>query len=259
VKLATVLGGATPFKANNINDTFRGLVQTDTGERPAIIKDLHAKELANEVLVAALGLTLGLPVPAPYIGLATPDRLPAQKGPEFDGGRLVYVSVDVQQPQVAMLCAAGVPVHAVLARLAQWADLGRLYGFDTLVANVDRHAGNLLFCGNKEVWLIDHGHCFTGPAWSAEDLEPADKSVPNRLNEWLTPSLDDTKRTAVAGKAATVPGEVSRMDLRALAEANYVANLLNDGDFEAVVAFVRDRCASTPKLSAASLGVGLVV
>jgi hypothetical protein len=150
VKLGRVLAGAKPFKANNINDTYRGMVLTDDGEKISFIKDLEPKELANEVMTAAIGLMLGLPVPPPILALASDDRLLAKKGPVFEDGRLVFASADVAQPQVAMLYISG-GGEKVLLRLAAWSQLGRLYGFDAFVANIDRHAGNILFSGDREV------------------------------------------------------------------------------------------------------------
>lgn len=258
VMLGQVLAGAVPFKAGNINDTFRGVVLTDAGERSAFIKDLEPRELANEVFAAALGLGLGLPVPPPCLALAMPDRLAASKGPILNGGRLVFASVDVNQPQVAMLYVGGAR-EAVLARLAQWQQLGHLYGFDALVANIDRHEGNLLFSGDREVWLIDHGHCFTGPGWVPADLAPPDRTVVNRLKDWLTPALNETQRVATANVATRVEIETARIDVRALAMSNHLAELLGSGDLEAVVAFVNERCAHIPRLASAALGLERLV
>ena len=103
VRLGLVLAGATPFKADNINDTYRGAVLLDDGERTAIIKDLEPKELANELLGAAIGTLLGLPIPPAVLAFASADRLAASKGPILNDGRLVFASVDVGQPQVAAL------------------------------------------------------------------------------------------------------------------------------------------------------------
>jgi hypothetical protein len=258
VLLGRVLAGATPFTVGNITDTYRGVILTDHGERTAVIKDLPIKELANEVLCAAIGLRLGLPVPPPYLAWAHPDRFQARKGPELGEGRLVFASVAVEQPQVAMLYNNGGGA-AVLNRLAAWRALGRLYGFDALVANIDRHAGNILFSGDREVWLIDHGHCFTGPNWRAADLSPPDRSVPSRLSEWLTPVLDDSKKTTTARDAAQVETDVSRMDLRDLALANHMAVLLSGDDLDAVLGFLDERHPHVPRLAAMTLGLGRLV
>jgi hypothetical protein len=79
-----------------------------------------------------------------------------------------------------------------------------VYGFDAWIANIDRHERNLLFSGDKEIWLIDHGHCFSGPQWNSADLEPQREYV-NRLQQWLTPAMSSARRAAVAGSAALTP------------------------------------------------------
>jgi len=255
VGLAQVLAGATPFKAGNINDTYRGAIRTDTGQdRPAIIKDLAARELANEVFAAALGLAAGLPIPPAYLAFATSDRLALKHGPLLEGGRLVFASVDVGQPQVAMLCQDHGNA-AVMARLSAWSDAGQLYGFDALVANIDRHAGNLLFSGDREVWMIDHGHCFTGPTWGPGDFRPPEVRVRNRLSEWLTPHLGPAQRTRAAHGAGRLSEAVHTADFETLAVANHLAELLDEGDFSAVVTFLTGRHPHTPSIAAEALGV----
>ncbi|WP_421929826.1 hypothetical protein [Neoaquamicrobium sediminum] len=258
VRLGRVLAGAIPFRENNINDTYRGIVLTDEGEQTAIIKDLEPKELANEVLVAAMALLFGLPVPPPVLAIATPDRLAATKGPQLGEGRLVYASIDVNQPQVAMLYLQG-GGKGVLERLAKWAELGRLYGFDALVANIDRHAGNILFSGDREVWIIDHGHCFTGPRWTASDLQPADRPTVSKLKEWLTPVLDYKARNEKAAEAAWVETETEKMDLNAVALSNHMSELLTQADLDAVLEFVNGRYRHVPRLAAQALDVGGLV
>jgi hypothetical protein len=258
VELGRVLAGATPFKVGNINDTFRGVVWTDRGERTAIIKDLEPRELANEVLAAALGRRLGLPIPPACLAFADSDALAVTKGPALDGGRLVFASIDVGQPQVAMLYNGG-GGPSVLARLAQWPHMGRLYGFDALVANIDRHAGNLLFSGEREVWLIDHGWCFTGPNWNAGDLNPPERSVRSKLREWLTPALEEDQRQAASRVASSIEIDMARLDLRAVAVANHLSELLASGDLEAVLGYLQDRCAHVPRLAAETLNIEILV
>jgi len=221
-------------------------------DRPAILKDLPPKELANEVFAAAIGMSIGLPIPPPYIAFASSDRLSASKGPEIDGGRLLFASVDVQQPPIAMLYSGGLG-PAVFRRLAQWQGVGKLYGFDSLTANIDRHPGNLLFGGGGQVWLIDHGRCFTGPSWSPRDLERPDASVANRLREWLTPVLDDSLKSAAAGEAAGVGTLLRDTDFSMLASANHVSELLDAGDFLAVVDYLGGRREHTSRLASEAL------
>jgi hypothetical protein len=62
---ARALAGAVAFKAEgipNVTDTYKGLILTSGGDVvAAVIKDLPARELANEVLAASLGYNLRLP------------------------------------------------------------------------------------------------------------------------------------------------------------------------------------------------------
>lgn len=255
IGLAQLMAGATPFKiGNNVSDTYRGVIQTELGQRTAIVKDLPATELANELLAGAIGIGLGLPIPPPYLVWASAERFAGSRGPRLDDGRLLFASVDVNQPQVAMLFAgAGQPV---LDRLADWPLLGRLYGFDAFVANVDRHAGNLLFSGDKEVWLIDHGYCFTGPSWRPGDFIPPDKRVRSALQEWLTPRLRDEVKERTANAAAVLEVAISTITPDALADTAHLRMLLEASDLDAVVLFLSERAQHVPKIAAETLNVG---
>ena len=121
----------------------------------------------------------------------------------------------------------------VRERLAEWDGAGGLYGFDSWVANTDRNERNLLFSGDKEVWLIDHGHCFTGPNWTPANLDPT-KEFSNKLKRWLTPVMSDARRAAVASEAAKLPETVKGVDLEKLGEMNHVASILDRGESQEV-------------------------
>jgi hypothetical protein len=194
IRLARVLPGAKPFKNQNINDTYKGQILTDGGEiRSAIIKDVGSKELANELFVASLAAFAGLPVPNAFLALVEGSEIPVTKGPELaSGGRLVYASEDAHTPPLAQLYLMRDQQTArlVVDKLAEWVGLGDLYALDAWAANVDRHRGNLLFSGDDQVRLIDHGHCFSGPRWRREELV-ADHAYRHRLREWLTPALSE--------------------------------------------------------------------
>ena len=256
VQLATVLQGAIPLAEKGINDSFRGqLVLRDETIRPAIIKDLNPKELANELMVAALANAIGLPVPKAHLAIAPSGTISAKKGPAMaNGAKLVFGSADAQTPPVAQLYHGQAPaaIARIRQRLANWKTIGRLYGFDSWVANTDRHERNLLFSGDKEVWLIDHGHCFTGPDWSPAELDP-EGDFANKLKSWLTPVMSDDRRTVVAAEAADVSTSAMQLDLKKIGELNYLLRVLKGGDFNALVSFLTQRCAHVPRLSAAAL------
>jgi hypothetical protein len=209
IELAVVEPGAKPFTAGNVNDTYKGLVRTGTDLHAAIIKDLDSKQLANELIVAALAKDLNLPVPDCYLAVVPTGRLNATKGPSLaTGERLTFASVDVGVPNLVQRISGDPTIEAAIYdELKKWADLGRLYALDTWIANIDRHGGNLLTDGAGEFWLIDHGHSLTGPAWTTKLA--ADAKVHNRLKDWLTPQLSNAVRMRCAKEA---DGEVTAYD-----------------------------------------------
>jgi hypothetical protein len=259
VQLATVLAGARPFKEGNVNDTYRGQVLSQDGSTHfAIIKDLDERQLANELMAAALAKAAGMPVPQPYLAIASQATLATRRGPQQpDGSRLVFASADAHTPPVAQLYIGSAP-DAVRKRLADWDGIGGVYGFDAWIANVDRHERNLLFSGAELVWLIDHGHCFSGPQWKPADLDPA-REYQHRLQQWLTPVMSSARRTAVAGSAASLEARVSGIDPNEIGQLNRVIDLISSEDFRALVDFLRVRCQHVPRLAAAALNIAIAV
>ncbi|MGO4854909.1 HipA family kinase [Phaeovulum sp. W22_SRMD_FR3] len=262
IETATVLLGATGFNVGNVNDTYRGQVLlNDRKIRQAIIKDLELPQLCNELLAFCLARLVGLPVPDCFLGLARPEVMPASKAPSFeDGSRLVFVSADVKVPNVTFRLKSSNPAGqlALLNEIAEWSDLGRLYAFDAWIANIDRHPGNFLFGNPGDTWLIDHGHCFSGPAWRPEDLNPASDFV-NRLSEWMTPFLSSVQKrerkaeatafeTALRGFSATEPSESSR-----------ITQLLPVECISALKAFLEARTAQISRQTSIALGIPVLV
>jgi hypothetical protein len=178
VQFGTVLAGAERFSFNNnVNAVYRGMVRCRDGSMVmAFLKDIPLRQFANELLAAVIGLRLGLPIPRPIVALVSPDVIPAIHNPlAATEDFIVFGSADAgSRPILQVLRDAGAAAAEIFERLSKWSQLGELYGFDTWIANVDRHRGNLLFGGRDEVWLIDHGHSFTGPDWTAGDLAPGE-------------------------------------------------------------------------------------
>ena len=259
IRLATVLAGAVPFKEGNVNDTYRGqILSDDSSTHLAIIKDLDQRQLANELMAAALAKAAGLPIPQAYLAVGAPAVVAARKGPlQPDGSRLLFASADARTPPVAQLYIGTAP-DAVRARLADWDGIGALYGFDAWIANIDRHERNLLFSGDREVWLIDHGHCFSGPQWKPTDLDPP-RDYQNRLRDWLTPAMSDARRAAVAATAAALEGRISVLDPSHIGQLNQVIGFLDSGDFSALTTFLKARCQHVPRLAAKALNIAMAV
>ncbi len=257
VELATVLRGAQPLAEKGINDSYRGqLVLSDGTTRSAILKDLDERQLANELLAAALAHALGMPVPKAHLAIVpSGDILAVQKGPvSANGERLVFASADVATPSVSQLYVGRDPdiKVKVCRRIAEWDLVGDLFGFDAWVANIDRHEGNLLFAGNNQLWIIDHGHCFTGPKWAVTDLV-AEKSYSSRLRRWLTPVMSEDQRKKALASASLLEGKISVINLKSLVKLNHIQLMLESSDFDALVNFLSDRTPFVPKLAAEAL------
>jgi hypothetical protein len=177
-----------------------------------------------------------------------------------DGSRLVFVSVDVKVPNVTYRWQGSDEAgrKALLAEITKWGDLGHLYAYDAWIANVDRHAGNLLFGGNSEFWLIDHGHCFTGPNWQPEQLDP-DAEYRNRLGEWLTQylTLDQKKQRATEVRQFGV--SIDGFDASETSKNSRITDLLPVRNVEALKEFLEKRTAKVHVHASKALGVPTMV
>jgi hypothetical protein len=239
VGFATLLAGATPFQAQNVNETYRAQILLDDGTTsPAMVKDLDIRQLTNEVIGSTLARALGLPTPLAYLAVARQDVLSPTRAPIMpDGNRLVFASADTKIPSVTFRFYAN-PQSApsLYAALSHWKELGHCYAFDTWIANTDRHMGNLLFGGSKEVWLIDHGHAFTGPVWTTANLVP-EGEFRHRLGEWLTPHLSSDDRSARAKEASASEFPIRHLDIDSLVTASLIDRILPASEITALRSF----------------------
>lgn len=262
IQLATVLPGAKGFKEGNVNDTFRGQVLLADGTvKGAILKDLDQKQLSNEVLTSVLARAAGLPTPDVYLALVRGSDLPVTKAPQLqDGNRLVFASVEVKVPNITFR-ATGASVdeqQQLLRDILEWGDLGHLYAFDAWIANIDRHPGNLLFGGKKEMWLIDHGHCFSGPAWEPSDLDP-DADYRNRLSEWLTGHFTLDQKRKRSSEAAKFSEVIASIDVAESRRRSRIEAILPSAYVVAVENFLRGRTHKVPVHANRALGVPTLV
>jgi hypothetical protein len=262
IELATVLLGASGFKEGNVNDTFRGQVMlADQSVRQAVIKDLDLIQLCNELMAFALARHVGLPIPDCYIGLVRPGVLNVSKGPVLpDSSRLVFISADVKVPNLThrLTTSDAVAQAALYGEVAIWPDLGKLYAFDAWIANIDRHPGNLLFGGPGEAWLIDHGHSFTGPAWTPADLNPL-RDVSNRLQEWMTPILTSDQKTQRRAEAVALGAGLAGFNADVTSKSCRVNELLPVDFTQALKGFVEGRASTVGQFASKALGVPVMV
>jgi hypothetical protein len=261
VEFASVLAGAEGFSEGNINDTYRGQVlRADGAIVNAVLKDVGARELANELISFVLARSLSLPTPDALLAQVHPDDLEVTGGPiTSDGRRLMLASVDVGVPNVQFRYITDMPGRArLLGAITAWPSLGRLYGFDAWVANIDRHAGNLLFGSGAEAWLIDHGWAFTGPNWTSTSLDPV-QAYPHRLSEWLTPHLTQDGREARTRQAGILEADLRLIDVNVAIEASRADLLLPPEDLRALKEFLTKRVNEVTRLASAALNSPVLI
>lgn len=262
ISLVRVLKGAAPFSENNVNDTYRGLVlKNDGSRRHGIIKDLNLSQLTNELLARVLGESLGLPIPDAFLGIVLNGDVPVSQLPLQDGsGHLVFVSGDVGTPNLAQQVNKNSPSHAhvLINCLKDWLELGGLYAFDTWIANTDRHAGNLLIDGPSNIWLIDHGHAFTGPTWTPQDLDPV-AEYRNKLYDWLTQFLSPTEKTNKSNDADLFTAKIAALSVDQALSDIMADQLLTPTATLALKDFLSKRINFVPMQAKKALGVPVIV
>lgn len=183
IRVGRLLPGAQ-LVGSGSNQPWRGIAATVAGEVAVITKKISRREIAVEIVCAALGRAVGLPVPEPLLLLDADNEWH-------------FASADVGHPNLSQLVS---PKDAsVLDELERWPDLIAAACFDELIANPDRHDGNILFDGQGFL-LIDHGLCIPS------GMKPDDDSEDYYSNRFLELAIsacrDDVSTERAARRAA---------------------------------------------------------
>ncbi|GKQ33145.1 hypothetical protein [Pseudomonas syringae] len=142
IRIGLLLPGGTEV-GEGANRPMRCMAATHSGEIAVIAKKLSLREIAVEVVCAALGRAAGLPIPEPLLLVD-------------DEKAWHYGSADVGHPNLAQYVTPN--DSSILEELTKWPPLLHAACFDELIANPDRNDGNLLYDG-AGFFLIDHGMC----------------------------------------------------------------------------------------------------
>lgn len=244
LQTGTALAGLRRYGRPSINTVYRGDVLLSDGTIVrGFLKDLDPRQLGNELLVAAIAQKLG--VMAPSVAVVKIDNAITRdfsKIPHRLGGHIAFFSIDADGQTVAQIIEGGTPSYEIMQFVKKSPAMGRMYGIDTWVANVDRHKNNLILRGDGTVVLIDHGHCITGPEWRAADLNSAKEYV-CKLKGWLTPLLTSEEKDAAMADIRALSIKMMSTDVQALVEDYMLSSLYGDNDCDAVVGFLEARSA----------------
>lgn len=196
VRIGRLLPGGTEV-GEGANRPVRCVAATHSGEVAVIAKRLAIREIAVEVVCAAVGRAAGLPIPEPLLLVD-------------DHQTWHYGSVDVGHPNLAQYVSAS--DSSVLDELEKWPPLLHAACFDELIANPDRHDGNLLYDG-AGFFLIDHGMCIP------HNMAATDTSDDYHNNQLLELQIDIcsddilTQRAASGAREWTMNSGASSIEL----------------------------------------------
>lgn len=144
----------------SINKVQSAIVQTASGREKMVIKpNLPSDEIIREFYSACIATELGLPVPAQYLVL------------DSKTGQIFYACQYCDYPDLGRKARNNQFYAAQLfSTFRKWKGFRTTVVFDELIHNVDRHLGNILWAGDQEYVLIDHGLTFGATLKDKPDL-----------------------------------------------------------------------------------------
>lgn len=241
IELAVLL--APPRKIphlNNESPLWYGRVLTESQLTARVyFKKVNPAQMFSEVICAITGRALGLPIPRPYIIRDTAGFMGA---PDL----LLFAMEDAGHPSMRQWVSK-IDEDEVIQALLAWKQIRDAALFDEWIANKDRNQGNLLYDGNSEFVLIDHGYAFGGPGWDTGRLDPA-LETRNVLVELLKAVLGDVE----IARLRRIAGERTP-DYRGIAVPALKERALPDfygmgAKADAVLSFLQGRIGHIPSL-----------
>jgi hypothetical protein len=185
---------------------------------PVYVKLLQADRRAVEITCAYIAQELRLPIPVPYLlkvnRSVLPRGVPWPYGKDESAICFATREIELAKPLNKVRDASEV----VDALLAKWTELPRVAVFDHLIANDDRHNGNIVVDPRESLFIIDHDHAMGGGARGLFS-DPFPTTVKNELLEKLA-SRSPAQKNAVRGvimetaaQAAIAIGKIPYEDL----------------------------------------------
>lgn len=222
VRVGRLLPGGTAV-GEGVNRPVRGIAATETGEVPVIAKRLANREIAVEVVCAVLGRAAGLPIPEPLL-LIDQENI------------WHYGSADTEHPNLAHYVSSG--DSSIMDELEKWPSLLPAACFDELIANPDRHDGNLLYDG-QGFFLIDHGMCI--PHGMSATERSGDYHDNQLLGLQISTCRDDISRQRAANSSREWVELTGRSSIDLAQQAT--AEELDSGAQQQLISFLKGRIA----------------
>lgn len=234
-------------------------IYNEAGEdATAYLRICGKRQMMSELICSAIGRTLGLPIPPPFLVTVDRSLLPASQ----------FLRTFIQPKEKCLMFASGAITGAInFAQLlktnspsankmmAQWEAFPKVCTFDELFANTDRNLSNIIFQANI-LWIIDHAEAFGGSQADLYQLRDiATNEFPNLLIDTMKPSLQNSKRERLLTIAREVIMEIQEMDLHAILNNIGDEFISVDGGIDEVLNFINTRFMCTTRFLGRRLGV----
>ena len=233
-----------PKRTLNVIKT--GMIYTREQEQVSVVlkPSLPVEEMAREFFSACVASILDLPVPSQYLVL------------DEKTGTVMYACGFLKHPNLCQLFRQDdLLIKDVINKLYSWKSFSKTAAFDELIQNTDRNLGNILWAGDQDYVLIDHGLTFGS--------RPPDGTSLNKLIQAVLPVIlsqeqidsEVVKYQKIAEKFPPLLGSTSLQDflefdveeLSALfwEEASRIAKLLENNQIN-IKNLLADRSPNPP-------------
>lgn len=256
VQVGNVVPSASLLGADalGVNETHIGLVDLPTGRARAYIKVMHGRQLVNELFATTLGRALGLPIPEGCLVRARPSDLPdSSLLRDYGAEAILFASRETVAPDLKRRIKDG-GAAAIGTLFESWKDWASCMTFDEWVANVDRHPGNILFGGPGDIWLIDHGHCFSGADWTLDKLVPKG-TWKNQIAEIRIPTLTLPERVETKQRIAGMIPQFGALNCTEAYTACHLPIIMPASEGDGLLSFVNERVSHIYDILSSRLGI----
>ncbi len=220
---------------------------------------LDPRKIIAELTTAQVGRALGLRIPKPFIVLLDTHDLREDFKSAYAGRGLMicYASQQAGKRSYSLERALKTPTERLATAVDKQFDLAGTIALDELVANDDRHLGNIIYTPAKhEFWLIDHGRALTGNYWALWGLDDPAVQMGNRLADESVDDWDEAKRRKILDRTHEIVNKCAAMCLDELDRDGYFAKIDPATDKQEIITFLRERIHHTVPLLCNRLHIG---
>lgn len=221
---------------SNINLTQKAYVWTEHCQTVSVFCKLldTPRQIFIECLCALIGRAIGIPIPKPYLILATPETFTGISKPTF-----LFGSADVEYPSLMrrLNCHNNI-VNEISLELESMDKQCGVALFDEWIANPDRHEGNILFDGSTTFYFIDHETAIpTG-------FTPNERIGRNRLARLLYQTKSDQEKFDYLNECVdTHSPKCVQFPIDKLITHTFAEYYLDTEEINSIVHFLKNRVA----------------